>query len=74
MEERKGILTKEQEEILDKLIKNSGLVEAVDGVAIKMIDNIAIEKLKAKIPEEYLPVVYQLIDEIFVTLAQTVNE
>jgi len=74
MEERKGILTKEQEEILDKLIKNSGLVEAVDGVAIKMIDNIAIEKLKAKIPAEYLPVVYQLIDEIFVTLAQTVNE
>lgn len=74
MEERKGILTKEQEEILDKLIKNSGLVEAVDGVAIKMVDNIAIEKLKAKIPAEYLPVVYQLIDEIFVTLAQTVNE
>ena len=73
MEERKGVLTKEQEEILDKLFKNSGIVEALDGVAIKMIDNIAIEKLKSKIPADYLPIVYQIIDEVFVALGETVK-
>ena len=74
MEERKGVLTKEQEEILDKLIKNSGIVEALDGVAIKMIDNIAIEKAKAKIPAEYLPTVYEIVDQIFIALAETIKE
>jgi len=73
MEERKGVLTKEQEEILDKLFKNSGIVEALDGVAIKMVDNIAIEKLKAKIPTEYLPMVYEIIDQIFIALEETVK-
>ena len=74
MEERKGVLTKEQEEIVDKLIKNSKIIEPLDGVAIRMIDNIAIEKLKAKVPVEYLPIVYEIIDEIFVALSQTVAE
>lgn len=73
MEDRKGVLTKEQEEILDKLFKNSGIVEALDGVAIKMVDNIAIEKLKAKIPTEYLPMVYEIIDQIFIALEETVK-
>jgi len=74
MEDRKGVLTKEQEEVLDKLFKNSGIVEAMDGVVIRMVDNLAIEKLKAKIPEEYLPMVYEIIDEIFVSLADIVKE
>ena len=73
MEDRKGVLTKEQEETLDKLFKNSGIVEALDGVAIKMVDNIAIEKLKAKIPTEYLPMVYEIIDQIFIALEETVK-
>ena len=64
-EERKGFLTPEQEKTLDKLIKLKGIAEAVDGTAIKMLDNIALEKLKTKIPEDILLVVYEVIDEIF---------
>lgn len=69
---RKGVFTQEQEEILDKLFVNSGIVEAMDGVAIKMVDNVIIEKLKAKIPAEYLPTVYEIIDEVMSALAKTV--
>ena len=69
---RKGVFTQEQEEILDKLFVNSGIVEAMDGVAIKMVDNVIIEKLKAKIPAEYLPTVYEIIDEVMLALAKTV--
>ncbi len=69
---RKGVFTQEQEELLDKLFVNSGIVEAMDGVAIRMVDNIAIEKIKAKIPAEYLPMVYEIIDEVMGALAKTV--
>jgi hypothetical protein len=44
----------------------------MDGVAIRMVDNIAIEKIKAKIPAEYLPMVYEIIDEVMGALAKTV--
>ena len=69
MDERKGILTPDQEKLLDKLAEFKGIAEAVDGVAISLIDNQGIEKLKAKIPPEYLPVVYEIVDEIFKALA-----
>lgn len=65
MEERKGFLTQEQEQKLDELIELKGLYEAMDGTAIKLFDNIGLERLKGKIPPETLPVVYQVIDEIF---------
>jgi len=65
MEERKGFLTSDQEKTLDKLIELKGIAEVVDGTAIKMLDNIALEKLKTKIPEDVLPLVYEVIDEIF---------
>lgn len=65
---RKGIFTPEQEVILDKLYVAKGLVEQVDGVIIRTIDNVLIEKLKSKIPLEYLPTVYEIIDELIAGL------
>lgn len=69
MEERKGFLTPEQEQIVDDLIELKGIPEALDGTAIKLADNQGLEKLKAKIPVDLLPVVYEVIDEIFKSLA-----
>jgi len=72
MEERKGFLTPEQEEKIDGLIKLSGIYEAFDGVAIRLADNQGLELLKEKIPEDVLPVVYQVIDEILAALPDEV--
>ena len=75
MEERKGVLTPEQEKILDELLKfNNKLVEAVDGKAIQLIDNVGLEKAKKEIPEEYLPFVYMIIDGLFDGLAEMAGE
>lgn len=68
MDTRKGFLTPEQEKQLDDLIELKGLYESMDGTAIKLADNMVLEKLKAKIPEEVLPVVYEVIDEVFKSL------
>ena len=65
---RKGFLTPDQEEQLDKLIELKGIAEAADGTMIKLADNLGLEKLKVKIPEEILPVVYEVIDEVFASL------
>ena len=65
MDTRKGFLTPEQEKQLDELIELKGLYESMDGTAIKLADNMVLEKLKAKIPGEVLPVVYEVVDEIF---------
>lgn len=74
MEERKGLLTEEQEKILDDLIELKGISESLDGMAIRLADNMGLEKLKAKIPAEYLPVVYEIIDELFKALAIIADE
>ena len=68
MEDRKGFLTPEQEQKLDELIVLKGISETLDGTAIKLADNLLLEKLKVKIPAEYLPIVYDVIDEIFNSL------
>jgi len=68
LEIRKGVFTPQQEEILDKLYVATGLVEKFDGVAIRTVDNVLIEKLKARLPEEYLPTLYEIIDEIMASL------
>lgn len=72
-DERKGILTPDQEKILDDIIKFNGLLEAVDGPAISLIDNQGIERAKqaliAKWPEA-LPIVYEIIDMLFAGLGQ----
>ena len=70
-EERKGFLTPQQEEILDKLIELKGIYEALDGPAIKIADNTGLQKVKESIPVEVLPVVYMVIDEIFAALVTT---
>lgn len=67
---RKGVFTPEQEKLLDELYDSKGLMEKADGIVIKTIDNVFIEKLKAKLPEEYLPTLYQIIDEIMDSLSE----
>jgi len=68
MEERKGFFTPEQEQILDDLYEGKGIVEALDGLAIRAADNYGLQKLKEKIPETYLPIIYEVIDQIFEAL------
>lgn len=65
MEERKGILTPNQEKGADELWVNKGVMEAVDGPAIKLADNQVIERLKGKIPVEYHSSIYEIVDELF---------
>ncbi len=64
MEERKGFLTPNQEKGIDELIELDGVAEAMAGIAIKIADNQVLERMKAKIPTEVLPAVYEVIDEI----------
>jgi hypothetical protein len=73
MEERKGFLTPEQEAKLDKLIELKGIAEAIDGPAIKIGDNVGLQKLKEKLvasQPELLPIIYQVIDEVFAALPE----
>jgi len=65
MDERKGVLTPNQEKGLDDLIELEGLAERFDGVIIKLVDNQVIERLKGKIPVEHHETVYAIIDEVF---------
>jgi len=71
--ERKGFLTPEQEKVLDELVELKGIAEALDGPAITLIDNQGLERLKEKIPAEVLPIVYEVIDEIFRSLDTIIN-
>jgi len=68
MNKRKGFLTAAQEKQLDKLIELKGIAEAGDGPAIRLVDNLVLEKLKEKLPPDSLPVIYEVIDEIFSSL------
>jgi len=77
-EERRGALTQNQEEIFEKLIKSRNkAVEAIDGTAITLIDNLAIEALldaADKKNPEIRNFVYQVVDVIFVGLATLLEE
>ena len=71
MEERKGFFTPEQETKLDDFIKLEGLYEAMDGTAIKLTDNILLQKVKealAKKNPELVVTVEAVIDEVFASL------
>lgn len=77
MEERKGFLTPEQEKKLDALIELKGIYEAMDGPAIKIADNVGLEKLKSKIVTDnpdVLPFIYQVVDEIMAALPEPAVE
>jgi hypothetical protein len=69
MEERKGFLTPEQEKTLEGLIKfNNKLAESVDGLAIQLIDNQGLERLKNKLAAvhpEAVQIAYEIIDALF---------
>lgn len=71
---RKGLFTPEQEELLDKLYANGGFIDTIDGMIIKVIDNTVLERLKNKLPKEYLPTLYQVIDEIMEALKTNLNK
>ena len=77
-EERKGALTKEQEKILDELIKfNNKIAESLDGPAITLIDNQGIERLLDKADEknpDIRPVVYEVVDMIFAGLSEMTDK
>jgi hypothetical protein len=69
--ERKGFFTPEQEKQLDEFIKLEGIYEAVDGPAIKLADNVVLDKLKEKLSEknpELTETVLAIIDEVFANL------
>jgi len=79
MEDRKGFLTPEQEEKLDRVIELKGIYEAMDGPAIRIADNKGLEALKKKIVEQYpavLPIVYEVVDAIMEVIpdVEEVNE
>jgi len=67
MDERKGFLLPEQIKKLEQILKLKGILGVVDGPILKLIDDLLLEKLKAKIenPEQVLPMIYLIIDEIF---------
>lgn len=68
MEERKGFLTPNQEKGIDNLIELKGIAEALDGPAIKLADNQGSERIKEKVPADVLPVVYEVLDEVLLSL------
>jgi hypothetical protein len=78
MNERKGFLTPEQEKILDGLITfKNGLAEKVDGVAIQLIDNQGLERIKKQLEEKHpgaIELVYQVVDALFEGLGEIVKE
>lgn len=76
MEERTGFLTPEQEKKLDELIVLNGASEAFDGMAIRLADNVGLQKLKEKImaeKPELLEMIYQVIDGIFAAFPDEVQ-
>ena len=77
-QERKGFLTPEQEKVLDGLLKfNNKIAESVDGLAIQLIDNQGLERLKAKIEALHpgaVALVYEVVDELFNALEKIQNQ
>jgi len=68
MDTRKGFLTPEQEQIADDVIELKGIYEVVDGPAIRIADNVGLQKLKEKYLKEKpeaLKYIYDFIDEVF---------
>jgi hypothetical protein len=77
-EERKGVFTPEQEKTLDSFIKLSGAAEKVDGIAITLIDNQLIERLKASAEEKNPGVteefIYPIVDAVMEGISKLVEE
>lgn len=77
-ESRKGILTPEQEAILEKVLKfNNKLAEVIDGPAIQLIDNQGLERAKAKLLEkapESEELLYEIVDILMDGIATLAND
>ena len=67
--ERNGLLTPKQEELADDLYDANGIMELIDGPAIKIADNVGLQKLKELIPVEFHQTLYDIVDQIFLMLA-----
>ena len=77
MEERKGIFTPEQEQLLDELIVLKKGGESIDGLAIRLLDNYGIETLKSKLLEkspETLPILYEIVDALMNALGELLDK
>ena len=81
MDERKGFLTDEQENVLDDLIQLKGIAEMADGPAISLADNKGLESFKTKLVDKWgesvLEDIYAVVDLIFIPLnamADKINE
>ena len=74
---RKGWLTPDQEKTVDDLIELNGVLELVDGTAIKIADNKGGQMLKDKLTSKYgteiLPDIYEVIDILFAGLKEIVE-
>jgi len=76
-EQRKGALTPEQEDVLEKLIKGSKWVELLDGPAIKLIDNQGIERVldaADKKNPEIRQTVYEVVDMIMAGVEEFISD
>ena len=74
MEDRKGVMTPEQEKLLDELVELKGIAEALDGPAISLIDNQGIERLMEKANQETKEIIYQVVDMIFEGLSSIIKQ
>lgn len=67
-EERKGVMTPQQEKFADSLWDNTGILELVDGIIIRAADDVGLQKAKEQIPEKYWPMIYNMVDQLFIVL------
>lgn len=77
MEERKGWLTPDQQQIIDDLYQTTGVKEMFDGKVIQLIDDkggeFIKEKIVAKYGKEILPDIYEIVDLLFDGLKEIVK-
>ena len=68
MESREGFFKPEQEKQIKELVDLGGVSGMMLGVAIKLVDNLLLHRLKRKYlaeKPEALPIIYEFIDEVF---------
>lgn len=77
VDDRLGFLTPDQHKKTDTYIKLKGIWEAIDGPAIKMIDDRGLQLLKEKFlsdKPDVLQLVYEVIDAVFAILPDVPDE
>lgn len=79
METRKGVMTPEQEKLLDRICEfKNRAAEAADGPIIQIGDNQGLERIKQKAEEKHPgiseEVIYPVVDGLFSVLEQIFPE